>query len=107
MKLRWNAGSHLNTNAQSSCVSQSPPWTLLSLRATKVRNQRRLRKFPLLRFLGFFLLFPTFAQAQISAIDRDLINAAERGDVAAVKTLLAKGASVNAQDEKRDSAFLV
>ena len=45
--------------------------------------------------------------AQISSLDRQLIDAAERGDVTAVKQLLSRGASVNAQDEKRDSAVLI
>lgn len=42
-----------------------------------------------------------------SPLDRALIGAAERGDAAEVKRLLARGANVNAQDEKQDSAFLV
>jgi ankyrin repeat protein len=40
-------------------------------------------------------------------LDRQLIAAAERGDVAAVKQLIAKGANVNAKDGKQDSAFLI
>lgn len=60
------------------------------------------------RFGALFCLWAVCAAAQaISPIDRELIEAAERGDVAAVKRLVGKGASVNAQDEKRDSAFLI
>ena len=58
--------------------------------------------------LFLFLAFLSSAGAQpLSALNRDLIAAAERGDAAAVKSLLARGAEVNAQDEKLDSAFLI
>jgi len=40
-------------------------------------------------------------------LDRELIAAAERGDAATVQKLIARGANVNAKDEKQDSAFLV
>jgi len=53
------------------------------------------------------LLLPLLAQAQVSVLDRELIEAAERGDAAAVKQLIARGGNVNAQDAKRDSAFLI
>ena len=43
----------------------------------------------------------------LSPLDRDLIAAAERGDAATVRQLIGRGANVNAQDEKRDSAFLI
>jgi uncharacterized protein len=52
-------------------------------------------------------LLAAAAWAQPSRLDRELIEAAERGDVPAVRSLLERGASVNAQDEKRDSAFLI
>jgi ankyrin repeat protein len=61
---------------------------------------------PLLGLLA--LLFPLLAMSQaIAPLDRDLIAAAERGDAVAVKRLIERGANVNAQDEKRDSAFLI
>ncbi len=60
------------------------------------------------RLGALFCFLAGVAAAQgISTLDRQLIDAAERGDVPAVKSLLARGASVNAQDEKRDSAFLI
>lgn len=56
----------------------------------------------------FFFLFIGLAVAQgLRPLDRDLIAAAEGGDATAVESLLARGASVNAQDEKLDSAFLI
>ena len=42
-----------------------------------------------------------------SANDRALIDATRRNDVEAVRRLIAAGANVNAQDENRDSAFLL
>jgi ankyrin repeat protein len=60
-----------------------------------------------LLLLALALMLPPAIAQPVSAMDRDLIAAAERGDVAAVRQLLAKGANVNAQDEKRDSAFLI
>jgi uncharacterized protein len=62
----------------------------------------------LLASLLFVLLCPLPAASQaITPLDRELIAAAERGDAAAVKRLVDRGANVNAQDEKRDSAFLI
>lgn len=58
-----------------------------------------------MRFL-LLLLLPLTVLAQ-SPLDRELIAAAERGDAATVKQLIARGANVNAKDEKQDSAFLV
>ena len=52
------------------------------------------------------LLFPTMLHAQ-APLDRQLIAAADRGDAARVKKLIAQGANVNAKDEKQDSAFLI
>jgi hypothetical protein len=46
------------------------------------------------------------AHAQ-APLDRELIAAAERGDAATVQKLIARGANVNAKDEKHDSAFLI
>ena len=46
------------------------------------------------------------AQAQ-TPLDRELIAAAERGDLSSVQKLIARGANVNAKDEKQDSAFLI
>ncbi len=43
----------------------------------------------------------------LSADDRALIDATRRDDVDAARRLIAAGASVNAQDENRDSAFLL
>lgn len=40
-------------------------------------------------------------------LNRALVLAAERGDLAQVRALIARGADVNWQDEKLDSAFLV
>jgi ankyrin repeat protein len=57
-----------------------------------------------LRFLLFLL--PLMAHAQIP-LDRELIAAAERGDLPSVQKLIARGANVNAKDEKQDSAFLI
>ena len=51
------------------------------------------------------LLIPLLAHA--GDINQDLIEAAKKGDTAAVKTLLAKGADVNAKDEKGWPALLV
>jgi len=57
-----------------------------------------------MRFLLFLL--PMIAHAQ-TPLDRELIAAAERGDAATVQKLIARGANVNAKDERQDSAFLV
>lgn len=43
----------------------------------------------------------------LSADDRALIDATRRNDVETARRLIAAGASVNAQDENRDSAFLL
>jgi len=58
-----------------------------------------------MKFLLAFLL-PMIAHAQ-SPLDRELIAAAERGDLTSVQRLIKAGANVNAKDEKQDSAFLV
>ena len=50
---------------------------------------------------------PMTAAAQLRDIDRALIAAAESGDAAEVKRLIAAGGNVNAQDENRNSAYLV
>jgi len=57
-----------------------------------------------MRFLLFLLPMIVHAQAPL---DRELIAAAERGDAATVQKLIARGANVNAKDERQDSAFLV
>jgi uncharacterized protein len=46
------------------------------------------------------------AHAQ-APLDRELIAAAERGDLPSVQALIARGANVNAKDQKQDSAFLI
>ncbi len=46
------------------------------------------------------------AHAQ-TPLDRELIAAAERGDLPSVQKLIARGANVNAKDDKQDSAFLI
>jgi len=46
------------------------------------------------------------AHAQ-APLDRELIAAAERGDLPGVQALIARGADVNAKDQKQDSAFLI
>jgi ankyrin repeat protein len=46
------------------------------------------------------------ALAQPADRNRQLVLAAERGDTAEVRRLIAAGADVNWQDEKQDSAFL-
>jgi len=43
----------------------------------------------------------------LTANERALIDATQRNDVEAARRLIAAGTSVNAQDEKRDSAFLL
>ena len=43
----------------------------------------------------------------LSANDRALIDATHRNDIEAARRLIAAGANVNAQDDNRDSAFLV
>jgi ankyrin repeat protein len=53
------------------------------------------------------LLFAMPAIAQTPEQNRRLVLAAERGDAAEVRRLIAAGADVNWQDEKQDSAFLV
>jgi uncharacterized protein len=57
-----------------------------------------------MKFLLFLL--PMIVHAQ-TPLDRELIAAAERGDAATVRKLIARGANVNAKDEKQDSAFLI
>ncbi len=52
-----------------------------------------------------FLAPPAYAQSV--DMNRQLVLAAERGDAAEVRRLIAAGADVNWQDEKQDSAFLV
>ena len=47
------------------------------------------------------------AQAQLRELDRALISAAARGDVAEASRLIAAGGNVNAQAENKDSAYLV
>ena len=47
------------------------------------------------------------AAQSLSADDRALIDATRRNDVEAARRLIAAGANVNAQDENRDSAFLL
>lgn len=57
----------------------------------------------------FLLLFgiPLMALAQLRDVDRALISVASRGEAAEVARLIAAGGNVNAQDENRDSAYLV
>ena len=63
--------------------------------------------------LGGLLLWSGVVPAQspsapsLSADDRALIDATRRNDVETARRLIANGASVNAQDENRDSAFLL
>lgn len=45
--------------------------------------------------------------APLTADERALIDATQRNDIEAARRLIAAGTSVNAQDEKRDSAFLL
>ena len=47
------------------------------------------------------------AAAQPPELNRQLVLAADRGDAAEVRRLIAAGADVNWQDEKLDSAFLI
>ena len=47
------------------------------------------------------------AAQPLSANDRALIEATRRYDIEAARRLIAAGANVNAQDENRDSAFLL
>ena len=60
-----------------------------------------------LALASFFLLLASLALAQPVERNRQLVLAAERGDAAEVRRLIAAGADVNWQDEKQDSAFLV
>lgn len=54
------------------------------------------------------LLWIDVVSAQtLSANERALIDATRRNDVEAARRLIAAGTSVNAQDEQRDSAFLL
>ena len=46
------------------------------------------------------LLFPVIAHAQ-TPLDRELIAAAERGDLPSAKSLIARGANVNASRTAR------
>ncbi len=57
-----------------------------------------------LLLLGLFLAMPAHAQPVSHA---ELVNAAERGDAARVRQLIAAGGDVNWQNERKDSAFLV
>jgi ankyrin repeat protein len=60
-------------------------------------------------FLALVLLLwsgAVLAQS-LSANDRALIDATHRNDVEAARRLIAAGANVNAQNDNRDSAFLV
>ena len=52
------------------------------------------------------VLLPMTATAT-TPLDRELIAAAERGDLSSAQKLIARGANVNAKDEKQDSAFLI
>jgi uncharacterized protein len=61
-----------------------------------------------MRRAGLLLaLLSMAAMAQAPDVNRRLVLAAERGDAAEVRRLIAAGADVNWQDEKQDSAFLV
>ena len=60
-----------------------------------------------MRLALFLLFFTSLALAQPVERNRQLVLAAERGDAAEVRRLIAAGADVNWQDEKQDSAFLV
>lgn len=62
---------------------------------------------PRLAALLALLAFATLALAQSMDLNRQLVLAAERGDAAEARRLIAAGADVNWQDEKQDSAFLV
>ena len=53
--------------------------------------------------LGFAL----DASAQLRELDRALISAAEIGDATEVRRLIAAGGNVNAQDENRNSVYLI
>ena len=54
------------------------------------------------------LLWSGAVTAQTLTVDeRALIEATQRNDIATARRLIAAGTSVNAQDEKRDSAFLL
>jgi ankyrin repeat protein len=57
-----------------------------------------------LLILGLTLAMPSPAQP-VSHVE--LVDAAERGDAARVRQLIAAGGNVNWQNERRDSAFLV
>lgn len=60
-------------------------------------------------FLGLavLLLGGAVAAQTLSDNERALIDATRRNDVETARRLIAAGTSVNAQDEQRDSAFLV
>jgi ankyrin repeat protein len=58
----------------------------------------------LVYLLGFVI--PVMSNAQ-GVSHSALVDAAERGDVATVKRLIAAGGDVNWQNERKDSAFLV
>jgi ankyrin repeat protein len=60
-----------------------------------------------LKVLLFSLSLLAMAANAQSPLDRELIAAAERGDLPGVQKLIARGANVNAKDEKQDSAFLI
>jgi len=57
--------------------------------------------------LAILLWSGTVIAQSLPANDRALIDATRRNDVEAARRLIAAGANVNAQDENRDSAFLL
>jgi uncharacterized protein len=60
-----------------------------------------------MRTVLLFLFSLSMTATAQTPLDRELIAAAERGDPASVKALIARGANVNAKDGKQDSAFLI
>jgi len=52
-------------------------------------------------------LVTLWATAAIAGVNEDLWQAAERGDLPEVKSLIAKGAEVNAKDNKGGTALMV
>ena len=58
-------------------------------------------------FLAALLALSQAALAELREVDRALIAAAESGDAAEVRRLIAAGGNVNAQDANRNSAYLV
>jgi ankyrin repeat protein len=57
--------------------------------------------------LAALLALSQDALALLREVDRALISAAESGNAAEVRRLIAAGGNVNAQDENRNSAYLV